>query len=73
MTQEPDSNFIEPAEDQAFDWDDRAPAEPADDRWDAFLADDDQLDPLPEPGDFWIDSDGHFDESAGCQEPLCAN
>jgi hypothetical protein len=26
------------------------------DPWEAFLPDD-QLDPLPEPGDFWIESD----------------
>lgn len=26
-----------------------------DDPWDAFLADDDQCDPLPEPGDFRFD------------------
>ena len=24
-----------------------------DDPWDAFLVDDDERDPLPEPGDFW--------------------
>ena len=23
--------------------------------WDAFLADDDEIDPLPAPGDFWIE------------------
>lgn len=23
--------------------------------WDVFLPDDDELDPLPEPGDFWLD------------------
>ena len=33
--------------------DDRTPLELDDDRWDAFLADDDQRDPLPEPEDFW--------------------
>jgi len=44
------------------------PAE-SDDPWDAFLVDDDQLDPLPEPGDFWIDGDysdsGYALESEG--------
>lgn len=25
--------------------------------WEAFLPDDDQCDPLPEPGDFWIETD----------------
>jgi len=28
-----------------------------DDPWDAFLVDDDERDPLPEPGDFWPDED----------------
>ena len=28
-----------------------------DERWETFLADDDELDPTPEPGDFWPDSD----------------
>ena len=28
--------------------------EPDDACWEAFLADDDQLDPTPEPGDFWL-------------------
>ena len=26
-----------------------------DDAWEAFVPDDDQCDPLPEPGDFWIE------------------
>jgi hypothetical protein len=26
-------------------------------RWDVFLPDDDEVDPLPEPGDFWFDDD----------------
>jgi hypothetical protein len=29
--------------------------DPDDPYWDAFLADDDELDPQPEPGDFWPD------------------
>jgi len=28
-----------------------------DERWEAFLADEDELDPDPEPGDFWPDDD----------------
>jgi hypothetical protein len=28
-----------------------------DSRWDVFLPDDDEVDPLPEPGDFWFDDD----------------
>jgi hypothetical protein len=28
-----------------------------DPRWDVFLPDDDEIDPLPEPGDFWVDDD----------------
>jgi hypothetical protein len=35
---------------------DRTPLEFDDDPWEAFLPDD-QPDPLPEPGDFWIESD----------------
>jgi hypothetical protein len=27
--------------------------DPDDPRWDAFIADDDERDPQPEPGDFW--------------------
>jgi hypothetical protein len=43
------------------------PAEPAapydiplhddDSPWDVFIPDDDEIDPLPEPGDFWIEPD----------------
>jgi hypothetical protein len=28
-----------------------------DSRWDVFLPDDDEIDPLPERGDFWLDDD----------------
>jgi hypothetical protein len=31
--------------------------DPDDDRWDAFLADEDELDPTPAPGDFWQEND----------------
>ena len=31
---------------------------PVDDsHWDVFVPDDDEFDPLPEPGDFWIEPD----------------
>ena len=29
----------------------------SDDVWDVFIPDDDELDPQPEPGDFWIEPD----------------
>jgi hypothetical protein len=28
-----------------------------DSHWDVFIPDDDEIDPLPEPGDFWIEPD----------------
>ncbi len=28
-----------------------------DSRWDVFLPDADEIDPLPEPGDFWVDDE----------------
>jgi hypothetical protein len=31
--------------------------DPDDDRWDAFLVDEDELDPMPELGDFWPEDD----------------
>mgnify|MGYP001454585756 CR=1 FL=1 len=34
------------------DWDD--------DPWEAFIADEDQCDPLPEPGDFWPEIEEEF-------------
>lgn len=44
-----------------------------DDPWDVFLADDDELDPEPEPGDFWpeeiedsIITDGFFHSVESC-------
>jgi hypothetical protein len=43
--------------DGAVDDDCDAPADDEDAKWDAFLADDDELDPLPGPGDFWLDQD----------------
>ena len=53
MPQEPRQDLPEPGNSHA-DWEDRTPLELEDERWDAFLPDDD-LDPLPEPGDFWIE------------------
>ena len=38
-----------------------SPLEPVpwdDDPWEVFVPDEDQLDPLPESGDFWTDDDG---------------
>jgi hypothetical protein len=64
-------NQFPPPEDDAFDGFDDAAEEPLhldvespaptnDADWDVFLADDDDLDPLPEHGDFW--DDGTLDE-----------
>lgn len=39
------------------DGSDGVPAQFDDDLWDVFLADDDQADPLPEEGDFWLERD----------------
>lgn len=36
----------------------RGPSPLDDDAWEAFVPDDDQCDPLPEPGDFWIEREG---------------
>ena len=44
-------------EDLPPDLDDDTPLELDDDSWDAFLPDDDELDPAPEPGDFWMEFD----------------
>lgn len=33
------------------------PIPDVDSHWDVFVPDDDELDPLPEPGDFWIEPD----------------
>jgi hypothetical protein len=35
----------------------QSPVAVEDDPWDAFLVDDEERDPLPEPGDFWPDED----------------
>ena len=44
-------------DDDSLDDGDTTPMEFDDGPWEAFLPDDDQTDPVPEPGDFWIDSD----------------
>ena len=44
-----------------------------DDPWDAFLADDDERDPWPEPGDFWPDDeteDAYFSFTARPRKEL---
>jgi hypothetical protein len=36
---------------------------PGDDsQWDVFVPDDDEIDPLPEPGDFWIEPEEERDD-----------
>jgi hypothetical protein len=37
------------------DDEDRTPLEFDDDPWDVFLSDDEPSDPLPDPGDFWVE------------------
>jgi hypothetical protein len=44
-------------DDEFDDVEDPDEPELADPHWDAFLADDDELDPQPAPGDFWPDDD----------------
>ncbi len=44
-------------DDEWHDDEDLAPLGIDDSCWDAFLPDDDQCDPLPDLGDFWIDDD----------------
>jgi hypothetical protein len=51
----PLSAFDEPEQQPDDDADSLAADD--DSPWDAFLPDDDELDPLPEPGDFWFDDD----------------
>ncbi len=49
-----------PAERNDLDWDDeeREPKDHGNDSaWDVFIPDDDERDPQPEPGDFWIEFD----------------
>jgi hypothetical protein len=46
-----------PEYDDGSDDDFDAPTDDDDAKWDAFLADDDELDPLPDYGDFWLDQD----------------
>jgi hypothetical protein len=46
-----------PEPDDAADADSPYPSVDDDSKWDVFLPDDDELDPLPCPGDFWIEPD----------------
>ncbi|MEX2317909.1 MAG: hypothetical protein WD669_12200 [Pirellulales bacterium] len=48
---------VEPEEPSELE-DPNIPCTDDDPRWDVFLPDDDPYEPLPEPGDFWIDVDG---------------
>jgi len=59
MPFEPRQDPIQP-ENLHDDWDDPAPLELDDDRWDVFLPDY-EPDPLPEPSDFWIEFDRRED------------
>lgn len=66
MPQEPRQDFSVP-DDSHDEWEERTPLELEDDRWDAFLPDD-APDPLPEPGDFWIE----FHRQHNCPESCLA-
>jgi hypothetical protein len=47
-----------PSSDDSVDLDDFDTLDfDTDDRWDVFIPDDDEIDPQPEPGDFWIEPD----------------
>jgi hypothetical protein len=43
-----------------------------DDPWDVFIADEDERDPMPEPGDFWSDDDRPFTDVDGYEDRLQA-
>jgi len=48
---------LEPAPPEPSDWEPLdIPCTDDDSSWDVFIPDDDEEDPLPGPGDFWIDS-----------------
>jgi hypothetical protein len=49
-----DTEPDEMPDDDLSDLDDCAVAVADDDRWEVFLLDDDETDPLPEYGDFWF-------------------
>jgi hypothetical protein len=53
----PDTDRL-PANDEPEEPSDLDEIEPDDDRWDAFIADDDERDPQPEYGDFWPQGNG---------------
>ena len=41
------------------------------DDWDVFIPDDDERDPLPEPGDFWLEDCAGFGvDGEGAQRPV---
>ena len=48
----PDEPHDDPDDDFVGPWTDAGDAD-----WDVFLADDDEVDPLPDPCDFWIDQE----------------
>lgn len=60
-------SVVEPRPEEPSDWDptdlpDPVPGKPGsrvpaddDSNWDVFIPEDDERDPLPEPGDFWIE------------------
>lgn len=44
-----------------------------DDPWDVFIADDDECDPNPEPGDFWPEDDMPFTDADRLGNQLSAH
>lgn len=40
--------------DESSELDEADLSDPIDDRWDVFILDDDECDPLPDYGDFWM-------------------
>lgn len=59
-------NYSEDSHD--FDYEDLPCTDGAGDgddaRWEAFIPDDDEVDPAPDPGDFWIESSGQLQVAA---------
>jgi len=56
-TTAPLSPLDEPEEPSDLD-DFNGPCTDDDSRWEVFIPDDDEFDPLPDPGDFWTTQDG---------------
>jgi hypothetical protein len=51
----PDSDDgVEPADESDVDFDE-IPFTDDDSRWEAFIPDEDEFDPVPDPGDFWTE------------------